>query len=171
MGKKIKKKSNRKRQIIGRKDKADFPSLKLKKLEVKIDTGAFTSAIHCEYISLSEDGKSLTFSLLDPTHKAHHGNPFTFTKFRKRKIRSSNGYLEERFLIEANIKLFEKTFPIELALTDRSNMNTPVLLGRRLLRAHFLVDVSKVDLSYTQQRKKKKAAKKAAKSSSESPKT
>ncbi|MBT7825205.1 MAG: peptidase, partial [Bacteroidetes bacterium] len=31
---------------IGRKDKADFPELKLTNISCKIDTGAFTSTIH-----------------------------------------------------------------------------------------------------------------------------
>jgi len=44
------KKKKRKLRTIGRIDKADFPELNLQNIEVKIDTGAYTSAIHCDYI-------------------------------------------------------------------------------------------------------------------------
>lgn len=34
-------------KIIGRKDCADFPELKLSGIVIKIDTGAYTSSINC----------------------------------------------------------------------------------------------------------------------------
>ena len=42
------------KKIIGRVDKADFPTLNLMDIEVKIDTGAYTSSIHC-YKVIEED--------------------------------------------------------------------------------------------------------------------
>lgn len=38
--------------VIGRRDKVDFPELGLKNIDVKVDTGAFTSSIHCHDIRL-----------------------------------------------------------------------------------------------------------------------
>jgi len=47
-----------KKKTIGRIDKADFPELNLHNIEVKIDTGAYTSAIHCDNIEeLEKDNK------------------------------------------------------------------------------------------------------------------
>ena len=36
--------------IIGRIDRADFPKLGLSDIDIKIDTGAYTSSIHCNHI-------------------------------------------------------------------------------------------------------------------------
>jgi hypothetical protein len=38
--------------IIGRRDMIDFPELGLEDIEAKIDTGAYTSAIHCSQIKV-----------------------------------------------------------------------------------------------------------------------
>jgi hypothetical protein len=55
---------------IGRADKADFPELSLSEIDVKIDSGAYTSSIHCSSINeITVDGVSLIkFTLLDPEH-------------------------------------------------------------------------------------------------------
>ena len=42
--------------IIGRKDHADLPTFGLKNVPVKIDSGAYSSSIHCDHITLIEDG-------------------------------------------------------------------------------------------------------------------
>ena len=38
------------RILIGRQDVADFPELNLSELPVKIDSGAYTSSLHCHNI-------------------------------------------------------------------------------------------------------------------------
>lgn len=44
--------------VIGRKELVDFPSLKLFNINAKIDTGAFTSAIHCKELKVvKRDGE------------------------------------------------------------------------------------------------------------------
>ena len=61
--------------LIGRLDKADFPEYSLANIDIKIDTGAYTSAIHCHNIREVELPKStlLEFDLLDPTHPLYNG--------------------------------------------------------------------------------------------------
>lgn len=54
------------------------------------------------------------------------------------------------------ITLFGEKFEIELSLSDRSKMDYPVLIGRKLLKKGFVVDVSKSDLSYKQKVKRRK---------------
>ena len=58
---------NPKIKLIGRREFVDFPLLEINKVEAKIDTGAYTCAIHCNNIVLkTEEGKQiLTFQLLD----------------------------------------------------------------------------------------------------------
>jgi hypothetical protein len=39
-----------KKITIGRTDRADFPNLKIEGIDIKVDTGAYTSSIHCKDI-------------------------------------------------------------------------------------------------------------------------
>ncbi|MGQ8338429.1 ATP-dependent zinc protease family protein [Sunxiuqinia sp. A32] len=137
------------RILIGREDKADFPKLELMDIEVKVDTGAFTSSFHCHKISMiEEDGvEKLCCNFLDPEHEKYHNRKITFDQFNLKKVRSSNGILEERFSIETTIQIFDQLFPIELTLTERGSMKFPVLLGRKFLSKKFIVDSSMKDLS------------------------
>ena len=59
------------RIIIGREDMADFPLLELEGIEVKSDTGAFTSSFHCHDIQLTiiEGKENLKCLFLDPLHE------------------------------------------------------------------------------------------------------
>lgn len=143
-----------KKQIIGRKDVADFPELGLEDIAVKIDTGAFTSSIHCHHIRIETDEEGnqfLKFNLLDPDHAQYHGREFSFDQFYQKVIKNSFGESEERYVIETNILLFGEKYALEVSLTDRGNLRFPVLLGRKLLE-HFIVDVTKSNLSLKSQK-------------------
>ena len=146
----------KKKITIGRKDKVDFPELGLKDIPVKVDTGAYTSAIHCRNIVIKTvDGKDvLYFTLLDPSHSQYDNIEYSSINFVERKIKNSFGTSEKRFVIETYIKIFGKKYAIELSLSNRGEMKFPILVGRRFLMGNFIVDCSKYDLSF------KKAAKK-----------
>ena len=136
--------------VIGRHDRADFPELGLRGLRVKVDTGAYTSAIHCHRIREYTDDAgraTLSFVLLDPSHPEYDGHTYTSQRFRQKPVRSSNGNREVRYLIKTKIRLFGRDYPIELSLSERGEMRYPVLLGRRLLRGRFIVDPQLSDLS------------------------
>ena len=140
----------RKKRVIGRTDRIDLPAFGLYDVECKVDTGADTSAIHCSNVRIVEkDGQqTLTFKLLDPEHPAYSGRVMSVNEFTERKVRSSTGHTEERFVIHAVGVLFGKEHPIEFTLSDRDSMRYPILLGRKLLKRGFLVDVSRKDLSF-----------------------
>lgn len=138
--------------IIGNRDKIDIPEFGLYNLPCKTDTGATTSAIHCHHVRLMEtDGEeTISFRLLDPSHEAYNHKEFRTSKFKEKKIKSSFGDIEYRYTITCDVTLFGKTFQAEFTLADREKMKYPVLLGRRLLRSRFIVDVAKSDLSFKQ---------------------
>lgn len=143
-------KSKPEKIIIGRKDKVDFPELGLYNITAKIDTGAYTSAIHCHEIKIVRKGKKryVSFRLLDPSHSTYNGTLLKHELLALRKIKNSSGQVEERCIIKTVIVLYGKHYDMELSLTDRSRMECPVLLGRKLLRKRFIVDVGMVNLSY-----------------------
>lgn len=136
--------------LIGRSDRIDFPDLHMSNVEAKIDTGAFTSAIHYHRAEeLIKDGKPvLHFTLLDPDHPEFNGKNFYLKNYEKRQIKNSFGESEERFIIKTKIVLFGRTYLAEFSLSNRGNLKFPILLGRKLLEQGFVVDVSKKNLSY-----------------------
>lgn len=125
--------------MIGRREFVDFPLLAISHVEAKIDTGAYTSSIHCRHIErIHKDGKdTLEFKLMDDT--VHHVEDYT-QKF----IKNSFGEKEERFIIKTLIHIGKKKIRTTVSLSDRGNMRYPVLIGRRLLKGKFIVDVNLV---------------------------
>lgn len=135
------------KQIIGRIDRADFPDLGLENIAIKVDTGAYTSSIHCDEII--EENNVLKCYFRDEEHPVYDRKMFTFKDYRKVQVRSSNGILQERYAISSKIKLFNRIHTISLSLNDRSDMRFPVLIGRKFLRGKFIVDPQLEDLSFT----------------------
>lgn len=144
---------------IGRSDKLDLPLLGLFDIDAKIDTGAYSCSIHCSRIEVvSRDGKKqLHFVLLDPSHPAYNNKSFYFSDFSEKSVKNSFGQAEKRFVINSPVKIYNKIYPAEFSLSNRGNLRFPILLGRKLLKKNFLVDVSKINLSY--KRKKRKESK------------
>ncbi len=140
------KKTKGKIKLIGRREFVDFPELKLFSVEAKMDTGAYTSSIHCTDISIKvvETKPVLCFKLLDGSNPEFSKHTHQFTDFNKKKIKNSFGEMEERYIIKTTIRLGKKTIRTTLSLSDRESMRYPVLIGRRLLKGKFVVDVSKI---------------------------
>ncbi|AQS93590.1 peptidase [Polaribacter sp. BM10] len=135
---------------IGRIDKADFPELSLTDIDVKIDSGAYTSSIHCSNIKeiTVDDSTYIRFKLLDPEHELYNNKEFTFKNYASKIVKSSNGISETRFMIHTEIIMFQKKFPIYLTLSERKDMKFPILLGRKFLNKKFVIDTIKKDLSH-----------------------
>ena len=136
--------------VIGRIDKADFPELSLSEIDLKIDSGAYTSSIHCANIEeINVDGENLIkFTLLDPEHSLYNNKEFKTKKYTSKAVKSSNGISETRFLIKTEIFIFNTLFPIHLTLTERKDMKFPILLGRKFLNNKFIIDTAKKNLSH-----------------------
>lgn len=132
--------------LLGRTDIVDFPKLNLFNIDVKIDTGAYTSSFHCHHIELSNG--VLKFQLLDPEHDKFLKNYFEFTAFTQKKVKSSNGIVENRYQIKTEILIFNQIYPIDLTLTERGSMKFPVLLGRKFLSKKFIINTSRKNLSH-----------------------
>lgn len=145
-------------KVIGRIDKADFPELFLTNINIKIDTGAYTSTIHSHHIKevVNDGEKHIEFQLLDPTHSEYSDKIFNTKHYKKKRVKNSFGKSEQRFVVVTTIVIFEEEYPIELSLSERSDMKYPILIGRKLLNNRFIVDTSKQNLSFKLKQKKTK---------------
>ena len=133
-------------KILGRYDRVDLPELGLSDIHAKIDTGAYTSSLHCRRAEVV-DGK-LEFVLLDEEHPEFTGMKFVFTDYTEREIKNSFGVAEKRYVINTTVKIFDEEITAEFSLSDRDALRFPILLGRKILRDRFLIDVTKKNLSY-----------------------
>lgn len=136
------KKKSKELKIIGRIVEVDIPQWNIQGIVAKIDTGAYTSSLHCHHIAPMLYNR-VRFNLLDPSHENYNEKMIELPIYKTKLVKSSNGKVEERFIIKANVVIAGVELNIQFSLTDRSEMRYPLLIGRRVLKSRFLVDVSK----------------------------
>jgi len=135
--------------IIGRRELANLPEFGLKNVDVKVDSGAYTSSIHvthCKEI-MTDQGPQLEVVFLDANHPAYINEKHYFDSFRVKKVKSSTGQEQMRYFIKCTIELLDRKIKTEFSLTERKGMRYPILLGRKLLNNRFIIDTSKVNVS------------------------
>lgn len=135
-----------KKIIVGRKEIISILDLELFDLDAKVDTGADSNALHCDDIHI-DDNNFVHFVLLDEVHPSYHGKKMKLPLHEIKRVKSSNGLIQERASIKVKVKFFGKEYDSIISLTDRSDMKFPMLIGRKFLSRRFLVDVSKEYLS------------------------
>ncbi len=126
-------------KIIGIIENVVFPDFDNLEIDAKIDTGAYTGALHSTniHVERKNDKKVLFFSPFDHPEIVHKTNDF-----KVGNVKSSNGHIQERYFIKTRVNVRGNIYPITLTLTDRSEMRSQLLIGRRFLAAYdFLVDV------------------------------
>ncbi|MEY4440607.1 MAG: hypothetical protein RLY49_233 [Candidatus Parcubacteria bacterium] len=133
------------KKIIGRLEYVDIPDFHLSNIEAKIDTGAYNGAIHVSMVTEFErEGKAyIRFILLDEEHPEYHGKAFETDEFEERRVRSSNGDIQHRYAIPVTIHLKGLELKTKLSLSNRKDLRYPILLGRKIIKKHFIVDASK----------------------------
>lgn len=99
------------------------------KLVAKVDTGADSSSLHATDVVVQDDLLSCTIA----------GERMTFVDFTDKKVRSSNGAWQHRYLVAVPARIGETVYNIKVTLSDRSAMNYDMLIGRRFLRTHGLM--------------------------------
>lgn len=128
-------------KVIGRRELVDFPLLDISKMEAKMDTGAYTSSLHCENILINyENSKPILYFTIKQTET----RTYRFEEFGQKKIKNSFGEMEERYVIKTIICIGKKRIHSTISLSNRDNMRYPVLIGRRLLKGKFLIDVNQI---------------------------
>lgn len=135
---------------MGAREIISFPLLGIDEIEARVDTGAKSSSLHAEEIEeVEKEGvKYVTFLVPAAGNKKFETDEFTV-----RRIKSSNGQIERRYAVKITVLLYGEKFKTDFTLAARHSMKFPVLLGRRILKNNFVVDVSKFNLSHNFKKK------------------
>jgi hypothetical protein len=126
---------------IGAFEKVSLPGLGVTDELAKIDTGAYSGALHCTDIHVVRRGlirkRFLKFTPLGDAKLATETDNFIRTN-----VRSATGHRVRRYIIDTTIELHGKEYPIRIGLADRTDLKRNILIGRRFLRENnLLVDV------------------------------
>ena len=129
---------------LGWEEWINLPSLNVPAIKVKIDTGAQTSALHAKHIEIFKVNKKkhVRFEVSPLPEKPNLTISCSAPLLDKRKVVSSNGESETRFIIKATLILGTKEWEAEISLTDRESMQFRMLLGRSALDPEMIVHPS-----------------------------
>lgn len=119
-----------------------LPDLGIGALQAKIDSGARTSALHASSLHYVEsEGRPFVHFCVHSSRKPDSVDYHCRAEVLEfRRIRSSNGSVEERPVIATSLILLGHQWPIELTLTNRELMGFRMLLGRQAIRNRFMID-------------------------------
>ncbi|SER98041.1 SSU ribosomal protein S6P modification protein [Tranquillimonas rosea] len=118
---------------LGWEEWVGLPKLGLPALKAKVDTGARTSALHAYEIEpFGPANRPRVRFLVHPIpNRGDLAIPCSAPITDRREVTSSNGDTELRYVIESELKVGERRWPVELTLTDRGQMAYRMLLGRQ----------------------------------------
>lgn len=118
-----------------------LPAMGVPALRAKVDTGARTSALHAFDIELfgPSSKPKVRFTVHPIPGREDLVIPCSAPIIDRREIASSNGEKELRYVIESEMEVAGQSWPIEITLTDRSTMNSRMLLGRQALKDHISI--------------------------------
>ena len=134
-----------KKMIVGALENCNLPEFGINNLQIRVDTGAKTSSLHVDDIKkFKKGGKIWVKFLLHPD--IYHLEETVECKAKLhdiRRVKSSNGESEQRYIIKTDIELGGEVWPIEISLTDRRDMSYLMLFGRQGMGKRILVDPSR----------------------------
>lgn len=134
------------KKVIGRIEVVGLPEFGIADVAAKTDTGAYSGALHAENIRLVEKKsvQELHFQVPHFIDGRTHSGKFVncvSQNFEAVQVKSSNGQWQDRYKIRTIVRIQGKNYNTQLTLTDRQSQKVPMLLGRKLLRGNFLVNV------------------------------
>lgn len=131
--------------IVGALELCDLPSLLIQDLHVRVDTGAATSSLHVDNIEEFErHGECwVRFDIHPDIHDVDKIVKREAKVEAIKKIKSSSATLQRRYVIATTLKMSDIEWPIQLTLSDRSEMTYLMLLGREAMSGKIIVDPEK----------------------------
>lgn len=138
--------------VLGWKEQVSLPAWDVPRVRAKLDTGARTSAIHAEDLTVLDDTGNhdprtgerlprvrfwiLVGSRADPRRVAVEADVSEF-----RTVRDTSADAERRPVVRTHVRCGPLDVPdAEITLTSRHGMNFRMLLGRLTLQGRCLVD-------------------------------
>lgn len=118
-----------------------LPALGLPALKAKVDTGARTSSLHAfdiEPFGPATQPK-IRFGVHPIPGRDDVSIPCSANIVDRREVTSSNGDTEFRYVISTELAMGDRSWPVEITLSDRSTMAYRMLLGRQALMDDMLV--------------------------------
>jgi hypothetical protein len=130
---------------IGWKERLDFPEWGLRRVRVKVDTGARTSALDAVGYDLVEGEGGLVARLRLALRRGRRGRlrEVETPVVCMTAVRNTIGIREHRPVVEALVRLGPVERRIRLTVASRAGMCYPMILGREALAGAFVVDVSR----------------------------
>ena len=130
------------KHIVGSLELCNLPELSISDLNVRVDTGATTSSLHVDNIDeFEKDGESwVSFDIHPDIHQVSKIVRRKVKVEDVRKVKSSSATREKRYVITTTIVMAGMSWPIQLTLTDRSEMSYLMLLGREAMQGRLIVD-------------------------------
>lgn len=127
---------NMNRTTFGSIESVSMPKVGIDNIEAKVDTGAWSGALHCT--AIHEKDAVLYFTPLGKKKLATSTNSFEL-----RQVKSTSGHVVDRYIVPLTVEIRGKTYHTTVGLSNRSNFQREMLLGRKfLLENNILVDVT-----------------------------
>lgn len=124
------------KKTIGRSETITLLDFSNISISSKIDTGAFSNALHVDGVDVINDVLKIWIESPD--------NYFLFDNYKRVEVKNSFGQKQTRWSVLTKIKLGKKIYKCRICLTKRNKMRFPMLIGRRFLyKFGYTVDVSK----------------------------
>jgi glutathione synthase/RimK-type ligase-like ATP-grasp enzyme len=111
-------------------------------MRAKMDTGAYQSAVNAHDIITGVDGEGRTFLEYTLNDAGNPDNSQTIVTydFGKAQIKSSNGHLDNRYVVPMTVEIGSEEYTTRVTLANRTEQKSPMLIGRQLLRGNFIVN-------------------------------
>jgi hypothetical protein len=132
------------RLLIGNLEICALPELGIFDLQMRVDTGAKTSSLHVDNIKrIKIKGKPhVEFDLHPDIYNLNEVVHCCAALHDTRRIKSSNGDSEQRYVIQTLFQISDRQWPIEITLSNRQDMSYLMLLGREGMGNKVYVDPS-----------------------------
>ncbi|MGB5269988.1 30S ribosomal protein S6--L-glutamate ligase [Eudoraea sp.] len=128
--------------VVGSEEWCALPQLNIPAIKVRVDSGAKTSALHAvNIIPFKKDGIPWVRYEVHPLQNVGKTTIYCESPvLDKRKVKSSSGFGEIRYVIKTALAIAKSSWEIEITLTNRDSMGYRMLLGRQAMAGKILVD-------------------------------